>query len=43
LISSLPAAGGFWDSANNEYLSFAPLLDISRKPQPLGNLFGQAD
>jgi len=43
LISSLPAAGGFWDSANNEYLSFAPLLDMSRKPQPLGNLFGQAD
>lgn len=28
---------------NNHSNSFEPLLDISRKPQPLGNLFGNAD
>jgi ABC-type transport system involved in multi-copper enzyme maturation permease subunit len=28
---------------NNHNNSFEPLLDISRKPQPLGNVFGKAD
>jgi hypothetical protein len=30
----------FQDNNNN---SFEPLLDISRKPQPLGNIFGKSD
>jgi hypothetical protein len=33
--------GVFWDNRSNTYLE--PLLDISRKPQPLGNIFGKAD
>ena len=33
--------GVFWDNNNDRYLE--PLLDISRKPQFLGNIFGQAD
>jgi ABC-type transport system involved in multi-copper enzyme maturation permease subunit len=33
--------GVFWDNRSNTYLE--PLLDISRKPQPLGNVFGKAD
>ncbi|HEY5345464.1 MAG TPA: ABC transporter permease [Verrucomicrobiae bacterium] len=31
----------FWDNNSNRY--FEPLLDISRKPQRLGNVFGKAD
>lgn len=31
----------FWDNRNNNY--FVPLLDISRKPQLLGNIFDKAD
>lgn len=31
--------GVFWDSRSNTYLE--PLLDISRKPQFLGNVFGK--
>jgi hypothetical protein len=31
--------GVFWDNRSNTYLE--PLLDISRKPQPLGNIFGK--
>ncbi len=31
----------FWDSRSQTY--FYPLLDISRKPQLLGNVFGKAD
>ena len=31
----------FWNANNNTY--FEPLLDISRKPQPLGNIFGKSD
>jgi ABC-type transport system involved in multi-copper enzyme maturation permease subunit/alpha-tubulin suppressor-like RCC1 family protein len=31
----------YWDSDSNTY--FQPWLDISRKPQPLGNIFGKAD
>jgi len=31
----------YYDNMSNDY--FEPLLDISRKPQPLGNVFGKAD
>ena len=31
----------YWDSDSNTY--FQPWLDISRKPQPLGNVFGKTD
>lgn len=33
--------GIYWDEGNHHYLE--PLLDISRKPQPLGNIFGKAN
>jgi ABC-type Na+ efflux pump permease subunit len=33
--------GAFWDNRSNTYLE--PLLDISRKPQPLGNVFSPAN
>ncbi|HTL74008.1 MAG TPA: ABC transporter permease subunit [bacterium] len=33
--------GMFWDNSNNYY--FEPLLDISRKPQKLANIFRPAD
>jgi ABC-type transport system involved in multi-copper enzyme maturation permease subunit len=34
-------SGRFWDNHSNTY--FEPLLDISRKPQRLGNVFGHAE
>jgi hypothetical protein len=41
LATYYDGGGIFWDNNNNRYLE--PLLDISRKPQKLTNIFGKAD
>jgi len=39
--SEFGGSSPFWDDSGHTY--FGPLLDIARKPQPLGNVFGQSN